>query len=83
MAYKDSDDCDDEEFYGFCGDFDQNNERFQNEIKIEMGGHIEIIDTHGTDAEERQEAQVRYDQSAADLETTLGLRIFKDYGEVA
>ena len=32
----DTSDFDDAAFYGFCGDFEQNNERIQNDMEIEM-----------------------------------------------
>ena len=61
------------EFYGLPCDIEQNNERLQNEMVIEMGGRKEIIDTFGTDTTEWQEAQVRYGQLGENLETQIGL----------
>ena len=62
-------------FYGFCDECEQNNERLQNGMEIEMGRREEIISTYGNDAKEWQEAGVMYDQLKEDLAMHIGLSI--------
>ena len=42
---KDAGDFDDGEFYGFCGDFELNKQRWGEEMETEIEGRQEIIDT--------------------------------------
>ena len=68
-------DFDDGEFCGFCGDFEQHDERIQNHLKIEMECHMESLDMYDEDTEDLQEAQVRYGQLKQDLERQIALCI--------
>ena len=42
---KDTDGFEDVEFYGFCGDFEENKDRLKLEIEEETTGHKEVIES--------------------------------------
>ena len=68
-------DFEDGGFYGFRGDFENNNERIQNDREIGMGDRVEISYTYGPETVECQEAQVIYGQPKEELGMGIGLGI--------
>ena len=71
----DTGDFKDGDFYGFFGDFAQNRERWEEEMKFEIEGREEIIDRYSSDTKERKEAQAKYGKLKVGLETKIGLSL--------
>ena len=72
---KDAGGFEDEDFSGYCGNSEQNNEMSKEQMGIAMERRVEIIDTSGEDTIAWVEAQVRYGQLEEDFEIQIGLSI--------
>ena len=52
----------DEEFYGFCTDFEQKKEKIQDEIRKEIENKEYVMDTYGEETEEYKEARMNWEE---------------------